>query len=923
VELLRTKADNITHALNSINEDGSDADSEEKKDQIKEANRYQIDECTTVPPPEGWSKKGRRPKTDKPQDEDDAPEAEADQPIELQVEPEAKYHMGHIKMAPQMWAQLRMHEATEAELAATPASFDVRERNSCKSHVIVDQGSCGSCWAFAASRVYSDRLCFKTNGATDITLSEQDILSCYTHGGYYPRTGVTDNGQTVTQYYRLASASTSDGCNGGSSAVAWMQMTGAAGGRVSRWADPYTGKGYQQDACGSHENAIEYKVGTDSIGARVFKLPANEASIKHAISSSGSISAGFDVYSCIMNFRGSTGLGIYTKSSSSYQGGHAVGVIGYGSDGGTDYWIMANSWGTGWGNNGYARIVRMTNGVDFEGEMSYPDPVVPDTCKDVAPCKNGGEFDGSCRCKCDSATQWSGADCNTCSASCENGGTVNAQSCSCNCADGYFGPTCSSYALLQWKSLSGSTGVLKASWSLDHSYTGSYYSRMAGPEGENGENTRISGTNQVASGRTGSVDITVNVLSYIPGYPTGMHYVFMESMGTNEFGASRGFKTIRIPSMFYDSTNRCVKGGHKPSTSVSGLCADAFTGSPVAPSTPSTNAPTNTPVAPSTNAPVTPSTRSPTNTPTNTPVAPSTNAPVTDPAPSPSSQCHITMAGRSSKLSTHPVTCSPDSEKHYVRCCPKTGTAKVPMSEYGCNAGKTYSEANNICTAAGLRLCTQDLIAADRTAGTGCGYDSKRIWTSTTTTADTPPPFTLDPTAAPIAPATHSPSKNPTSAPDSLEENSNEACEDLNPTGLQFSDGSPAPCTSLKSWCSHSLVAPRCPKTCGGCGPTPAPTSPPPPLPVPSGSPGPMCNGKTAFVNQCGNCVSSVQCKQGFCCPYMKKCVPDSSTGCTGGATGFGSCRPVCHDALNCPSCANQKYPNQWVNCELGDASGI
>jgi cathepsin B len=568
VELLRTKADNITHALNSINEDGSDADSEEKKDQIKEANRYQIDECTTVPPPEGWSKKGRRPKTDKPQDEDDAPEAEADQPIELQVEPEAKYHMGHIKMAPQMWAQLRMHEATEAELAATPASFDVRERNSCKSHVIVDQGSCGSCWAFAASRVYSDRLCFKTNGATDITLSEQDILSCYTHGGYYPRTGVTDNGQTVTQYYRLASASTSDGCNGGSSAVAWMQMTGAAGGRVSRWADPYTGKGYQQDACGSHENAIEYKVGTDSIGARVFKLPANEASIKHAISSSGSISAGFDVYSCIMNFRGSTGLGIYTKSSSSYQGGHAVGVIGYGSDGGTDYWIMANSWGTGWGNNGYARIVRMTNGVDFEGEMSYPDPVVPDTCKDVAPCKNGGEFDGSCRCKCDSATQWSGADCNTCSASCENGGTVNAQSCSCNCADGYFGPTCSSYALLQWKSLSGSTGVLKASWSLDHSYTGSYYSRMAGPEGENGENTRISGTNQVASGRTGSVDITVNVLSYIPGYPTGMHYVFMESMGTNEFGASRGFKTIRIPSMFYDSTNRCVKGPHPPTTYV-------------------------------------------------------------------------------------------------------------------------------------------------------------------------------------------------------------------------------------------------------------------------------------------------------------------------------------------------------------------
>jgi hypothetical protein len=84
-----------------------------------------------------------------------------------------------------------------------------------------------------------------------------------------------------------------------------------------------------------------------------------------------------------------------------------------------------------------------------------------------------------------------------------------------------------------------------------------------------------------------------------------------------------------------------------------------------------------------------------------------------------------------------------------------------------------------------------------------------------------------------------------------------------------------------------------------------------------------MCNDKKKFVGTCGNCVSSVQCKQGFCCPFMKKCVPSSRHGCGGGATGFGSCRPTCHSALNCPGCTNKKYPNQWVNCDKGDASGV
>ena len=66
--------------------------------------------------------------------------------------------------------------------------------------------------------------------------------------------------------------------------------------------------------------------------------------------------------------------GIYNDPSCDNQGiDHAVVIVGYATDSATklDYWIVRNSWGTGWGQAGYIYIQRGVNKCKIEEEISY------------------------------------------------------------------------------------------------------------------------------------------------------------------------------------------------------------------------------------------------------------------------------------------------------------------------------------------------------------------------------------------------------------------------------------------------------------------------------------------------------------------------------------------------------------------------
>jgi len=48
--------------------------------------------------------------------------------------------------------------------------------------------------------------------------------------------------------------------------------------------------------------------------------------------------------------------GIFDSTACGTSVDHATLVVGYGEENGQEYWIMKNSWSTGWGEYGYMRL---------------------------------------------------------------------------------------------------------------------------------------------------------------------------------------------------------------------------------------------------------------------------------------------------------------------------------------------------------------------------------------------------------------------------------------------------------------------------------------------------------------------------------------------------------------------------------------
>nr|KYP67743.1 Vignain [Cajanus cajan] len=214
-----------------------------------------------------------------------------------------------------------------------PTSVDWRKKGAVTP--IKDQGQCGSCWAF--STVAATEGIHQITTGKLVSLSEQELVDC-DHVDY--------------------------GCDGGFMEDGFEFII-RNGGITTEANYPYTGV---NETCATNKEASPaaqikgYETVPANSEEALLKAVANQP-VSVTIDAAGSA---FQFYS----------NGVFTGACGT-QLDHGVTAVGYGStDNGTEYWIVKNSWGTEWGEEGY---IRMERGIEAkEGlcgiamDASYP-----------------------------------------------------------------------------------------------------------------------------------------------------------------------------------------------------------------------------------------------------------------------------------------------------------------------------------------------------------------------------------------------------------------------------------------------------------------------------------------------------------------------------------------------------------------------
>lgn len=202
---------------------------------------------------------------------------------------------------------------------SAPAAVDWRKKGAVTS--VKNQGNCGSCWAFSAIGNIEGQ--WHIAGNRLINLSEQMLVSCDT----------TDNG-----------------CNGGLMDNAFKWIIEQNNGTV------YTEDSYPyKSGDGDDSPCMKFKVKKGAKISRYIELPQNEVKIAAWLAAHGPVSVAVDA--TIFQFY--TG-GVIT-SCLSLQLNHGVLLVGYNNTHDPPYWIIKNSWGSVWGEDGYVRIEKGTN----------------------------------------------------------------------------------------------------------------------------------------------------------------------------------------------------------------------------------------------------------------------------------------------------------------------------------------------------------------------------------------------------------------------------------------------------------------------------------------------------------------------------------------------------------------------------------
>jgi len=202
---------------------------------------------------------------------------------------------------------------------------------------VKNQGQCGSCYSFSTTGALEGQM-FRKNGRLPL-ISEQNIVDCSTKYGNY-------------------------GCRGGWMDYAFKYIHDNGG------IDSETGYPYYARELGYCYYQSNYNI-ADVSG--FVDVGHTEAALKVAVATIGPISVAIDAtHPSFMQYKS----GVYFEQACGNtirSLDHAVLVVGYGTEGGYDYWLVKNSWGTYWGDGGYIKMARnYNNQCGIACKPSYP-----------------------------------------------------------------------------------------------------------------------------------------------------------------------------------------------------------------------------------------------------------------------------------------------------------------------------------------------------------------------------------------------------------------------------------------------------------------------------------------------------------------------------------------------------------------------
>lgn len=214
-----------------------------------------------------------------------------------------------------------------------PESIDWREKNIVNE--IRDQGSCGSCWAFGT--IQASESAYALTHGTLFSCSVQNLVDCcYTCGG----------------------------CTGGDESKALDFILNDQNGYLnSEESYPYIAQG---GTC-----SFDSSKGINKILSYAHGIKDDELYLQSLVAQGV----------CVIGIDGGW-LSFHEYSSGIYDNplctgdslSHSVGLVGYGVENGIEYWIVRNSWGKQWGEDGYVRMSRNKNnqcGVATEALQVY------------------------------------------------------------------------------------------------------------------------------------------------------------------------------------------------------------------------------------------------------------------------------------------------------------------------------------------------------------------------------------------------------------------------------------------------------------------------------------------------------------------------------------------------------------------------